>query len=421
MVKADERLTALKVEKEKKPGMHADGNGLYLRVTSEGSKNWVLRFMLNRKARSMGLGPVSLYSLKEARELAREARKLKHQGTDPIEARRSKSMQERLEAAKAITFSECAAKFIKSHRSGWRNAKHAAQWESTLATYAAPVIGSLPVQIIDTALVMRILEQDVDGASLWTARPETAARLRGRLEAILDWAKVRGYRDGDNPARWRGHLDKLLPKRSKVRKVEHHAALPYDEMPGFVTALTAQEGVAARALAFAIFCASRTGEVLGATWQEIDFRERVWTVPGTRMKSGKAHRAALSEQAIAVLEGMRANRERSDAKAFIFPGARHGRPLSNMAFLMLMRRMGCTDLTAHGFRASFKTWAGEETSFPRDVIERALAHVIGNKAEQAYDRGDLFQKRRGLMEAWELFCTSPAEPGNVIELRRAAV
>ena len=231
---------------------------------------------------------------------------------------------------------------------------------------------------------------------------------------------MRGYRDGDNPARWRGHLDKLLPKRSKVRKVEHHAALPYGEMPGFVTALRAQEGVAARALEFAILTAARTGEVLGATWQEIDFRERVWTVPGTRMKGGKEHRVPLSEQAIAVLEGMRANGERSDAKAFIFPGARHGRPLSNMAFLMLMRRMGRTDLTAHGFRASFKTWAGEETSFPRDVIERALAHVIGNKAEQAYDRGDLFQKRRGLMEAWGRFCTSPAEPGNVVPLRSAA-
>jgi hypothetical protein len=243
------RLTALKVDKAKQPGMYGDGGGLYLRVSKEGTKYWVFRFMLNGRSRWMGIGPLSLYGLQEAREKALDARRLRYAAIDPIEARRAVRAQERIEAAKSMSFKQCAESYIKAHRAGWRNAKHAAQWEATLAMYAEPIIGALPVQAIDTTLVMKVLEQEVPGktdqptAHFWQAKPVTASRLRGRIEAILDWAKVRGYREGENPARWRGHLDKLLPAPAKVRKVKHHAALPYSESPDFMTALQKEEAL----------------------------------------------------------------------------------------------------------------------------------------------------------------------------------
>jgi integrase len=407
------KLTALRVEKEKKPGLHADGNGLYLRVTAEGAKSWVYRFMLNGTARSMGLGPVSLYGLQEAREKAHGARKLRHEGVDPIENRRGKAMQDRLEAAKAMTFSECAENYIKSHRAGWRNAKHAAQWEATLATYALPIIGALPVQAIDTALVMRVMEQEVDGAPFWTARPETASRLRGRIEAILDWAKTRNYREGENPARWKGHLDNQLPARGKVRKVVHHAALPYADLATFMVALRKQDGIAARALEFAILTAARTNEVLGARWSEINIAARMWTVPATRMKAAKEHRVPLSESAIAILDDMQKVSSGDDG-GFVFPGLKRGRPLSNMALLMTLRRMKRDDLTAHGFRSTFKDWATERTNFPSEAAELALAHTVPDKVEAAYRRGDLFERRRRMMQAWADFCAKA--PGEVITM-----
>jgi integrase len=417
MARTSEKLTALKVEKEKRPGLYGDGSGLYLRVTPEGAKNWVYRFMLKRRARSMGLGPVSLYSLQEAREMARDARKLRHQGTDPIEARRAKTMREKLETAKAITFAECAAAYIKSHRAGWRNAKHAGQWEATLATYAGPVIGTLSIADIDTSLVMRVLQQDVDGTSFWTARPETASRLRGRIESILDWAKVQGYREGENPARWKGHLDKLLPARAKVRKVEHFTALPYSEMPSFMAALRAQEGVTARALEFTILTAARTGEVLGMRWGEVALSETLWTVPAARMKAHKEHRAPLSGRALAIVEEMRASSLGNGADAFVFPGTRYGRALSDNAFLALLCRIGHGDLTAHGFRSTFSDWVTECTGFPSEARELALAHAVGNKVEAAYRRGDLFQRRRDLMDAWASYCY-PVDDQKVVSLKR---
>jgi integrase len=424
------RLTALKVERLKnKTGMHHDGGGLYLQVTSGGA-SWVLRYMLNGKAREMGLGPLALYGLADARAKALDARRLRHEGIDPIEHRRAERAARALETAKGITFKECAENYIKAHRAGWRNAKHAGQWEATLATYAYPNVGSLSVQAIDTALVMKVLEQPMDrSATLWTARPETASRLRGRLESILDWAKARGLRDGENPARWRGHLDKLLPARGKVRKVEHHAPLPYGELPAFMTALRAQEGVSARALEFAILAAARTGEVIGARIDEISEREKVWTVPGERMKAGNEHRVPLSARALAIVNGIDRQSDaeqgrdaQTEVGAFVFPGGKAGKALSNMAFLMLLRRMGRDDLTAHGFRSTFRTWAAERTNFPREVIEAALAHTIGNKVEAAYQRGDLFEKRRRLMEAWAQFCSSGAAAGQVIPMqaKRAA-
>jgi integrase len=412
------RLTALKVARlAGKPGMHADGSGLYLQVT-KGGASWIYRYMLNGRAREMGLGPLTLFGLQEARAKALDCRRLRHEGIDPIEARRGSRLKARLDEAKAMTFKQCAESYIKAHRSGWRNAKHAAQWEATLATYAEPIVGALPVQAIDTALVMKVLEQDVgDGLreggspSLWSARPETASRLRGRIESILDWAKVRGYREGENPARWRGHLSKLLPARSKVRKVAHHAALPYTGLPAFMSELRRQEGVAARALEFAILTAARTSEVMGAVWDEIGRAEKLWTLPAGRMKAGKEHRVPLGARALSILDEMTSlgSEQRDQDPQFVFPGGKRRKPLSNMAFLMLLRRMGRADLTAHGFRSTFRDWAAERTNFPSEVAEMALAHTISNKVEQAYRRGDLFERRRRMMSAWETFCLAPSE------------
>jgi integrase len=407
------RLTALKVEKAKLPGMYPDGDGLYLRVTPEGTKQWVLRYMLNRRARWMGLGPFSLYSLQEARTKALDARKLRHEGIDPIEARRAERARARLEEAKAITFKQCAEAYISSHRAGWRNGKHAGQWSATLATYTYLLIGGLPVQSVDTGLVLKVLEP------IWTAKPETAGRLRGRIENILDYAKARGYRDGENPARWRGHLDKLLPARSRVQQVEHHAALPYDELPDFLVRLREQEGIAARALEFLILTTARTGEVIGARWDEIDFSRKTWTISAGRMKAHHEHRVPLSGRAIAILDEMQTTRQGA-GDAYVFGGRKLGKPLSNMAFLMLLRRMGRGDLTAHGFRATFKTWAGERTSFQNEIVEASLAHVIGDKVEQAYRRGDLFEKRLRLMNNWAKFGEHSNSANKIIPISQRA-
>lgn len=421
MARTINRLTTLKVAHAiRKPGMYADGGGLYLQV-SEGGASWIYRYMLKGAAREMGLGPLVLFGLKEARLKALDARRLRYEGVDPIEARRSARTKTKLDAAKALTFKQCAEAYIKAHRAGWRNAKHAAQWDATLATYVEPMIGSLPVQAVDTALVMKVLEQEVSGdpgkptTSLWTAKPETASRLRGRIESILDWARVRGYRDGENPARWRGHLDKLLPARAKVRRVTHHAALPYIELLTFMTELRKQEGVAARALEFAILTAARTGETIGAHWGEVDLAAKLWTVPASRMKAGREHRVPLNERAIAILEEMKplsdvgggaGGGHAGQAEAYLFPGGKHGQPLSNMAFLMLLRRMKRDDLTAHGFRSTFRDWAAERTNFPSEVAEMALAHTVSSKVEQAYRRGDLFERRRRMMAAWATFAAA---------------
>ena len=285
---------------------------------------------------------------------------------------------------------------------------------ATLSTYAYPIIGALPVQSVDTGLVLKVLEP------IWTAKPETASRLRGRLESILDFAKVRGYRDGENPARWRGHLDKLLAPRSKVRQVEHHAALPYAELAAFLASLREQEGIAPRALELLILTAARTGEVIGARWNEINLLDKTWVVPAGRMKAHREHRVPLSPRALDILKDMHGLRSSDDPDAFVFPGRKPKTPLSNMAFLMLLRRMGRGALTTHGFRATFKTWASERTSFQNEIVEASLAHTIGGKVEQAYMRGDMFEKRRRLMQAWATYCaTAPAQEAksNVTPLR----
>jgi integrase len=404
------KLTTIRVQHAKHRGLYGDGGGLFLQVSATGTKSWVFRFKEGGRLRVMGLGPLHTVSLADAREKARECRRLRLQGKDPIEERQVDRAAARLDAAKAITFKECAEAYIDAHKAAWRNAKHAYQWPATLKAYVYPHFGAVSAQSVDVGLVMKALEP------LWKTKPETASRVRGRIESIIDWATARGYRRGENPARWRGHLENLLPNRRKVQRVQHYAALPYNEIGAFMAELRQQEGVAARALEFTILTAARTGEVIGAKWEEINIADRLWIVPAARMKAGKEHRVPLSDAAISILEKMCAIRP-SD---FVFAGGRRGRPLSGMAMLMLLRRMARGDLTVHGFRSTFRDWAAECTAFPAEVAEMALAHAVSNRVEAAYRRGDMFQKRRQLADAWASFCGSPAAGGDVVPLRVSA-
>jgi integrase len=401
MARTLNRLTAIRITRLKKKGMYADGGGLYLRVADGGSKQWIFRYATHGRLRDMGIGPVHTLSLAEARERATEARKLRLDGIDPIAHKRARRAAVLAADAKAMTFKQCADAFIASHEAGWSNAKHRHQWHISLTQYVYPIIGSLPVSAIDTALVMKVIEP------MWKAVPETASRVRGRIENVLDWAKVSGFRDGENPARWRGHLDHLLPAKSKVQKVEHHAALPYADIGAFTAKLRESAGVPARALELLLLTAARVGEIRGGTWAEIDLASRMWIIPAERMKGGKEHRIPLSVAAVAVLRGMHAIR-RSD---YVFPGRRTGRPLSNTMILNIAKQVAGRDITLHGFRSTFRDWAAERTSFPREVAEMALAHAIPDAVEAAYRRGDLFEKRRKLMDAWADYCGKPAASG----------
>lgn len=400
-------LTARQVETAKTPGLFADGAGLYLQVTKTGAKTWIYRYALGGRRRDMGLGSTALVSLAEARQLAGDAKKLVGAGIDPIEDKKAQAAAAALETAKARTFKECAEAYIEAHRAGWKNAKHAAQWPSSLEAYAYPSLGALPVAEIDTGLVVGVLEP------IWSTKAETASRLRGRIEAILDYARVRGYRSGENPARWKGHLDHILPARGKVAARGHHASLPYADMPAFWPKLQAQDGMGARALEFAILTTTRTGEVLGARWEEIDVDAETWTIPAERMKAGQEHRVPLTGPALTLLRKMAAIR----TGEFVFPGQAPRRPLSNMAMAMVLRRMKL-EATPHGFRATFRTWAAEKTGYPHEVCEAALAHTQGDKVVAAYQRGDLFEKRRRLMKAWADYCETGAEAkgDNVVAL-----
>jgi integrase len=401
------QLSAVKVTNTKQRGMYADGGGLYLQVSENGSRSWIFRFKQDGRSRDMGLGSLTSVSLATAREMAADCRRLRLNGIDPIESRKIDRLQTQLAAARSMTFDQCRDVFIEAHKSAWRNAKHRAQWTNSLATYVGSVFGSMPIQSVDVALVMKVLEP------IWSTKPETASRVRGRIERVLDWAKVRGFRQGENAARWRGHLDALLPARGRVRKVKHHAALPYSEIGTFMAALKTREAVAARALEFTILTAARTGEVLGTRWEEIDFHANVWVVPASRMKSGREHRVPLSRMAVSVLQEMQACHQDD----LVFPGDRRGKPLSNMAMLMVLRRMDRADLTAHGFRSTFRDWAAECTNFPREVAEAALAHVVGDKVEAAYRRGDLFEKRRRVMDAWAAYCQTALNEGRLVRIK----
>jgi integrase len=391
-MRGSNRLSAMGAARATKPGRYADGGGLYLQVSQSGTRAWLFRFMRNGVARHMGLGSVRDVSLAEARTKAGECRKLLLSGADPIEQHRAIRLKAKFDSAHTITFRECAERHIAAHEAGWKNAKHRAQWKSTLATYAYPVIGGLSVSAVDTALVLKAIEP------IWGAKPETASRLRGRIEAVLDWARARGFRHGENPARWRGHLDKLLPARRKIARVKHHAALPFAEIPAFMSELRARAGVSARALEFAILTATRTGETLNARWSEIDTASKIWTIPAERMKAGRAHRVPLSIRALQILEGLPREGD------FVFIGAHADRPLSNMSLLSTLRRMGRDDLTAHGFRSTFRDWCADRTTCERDVAEMALAHAIKDQSEAAYRRGDLLEKRRALMSHWANYC-----------------
>jgi integrase len=315
-------------------------------------------------------------------------------------------------AAKAITFKQVAEEYLRSNQVKWSNAKHAAQWAATLKAYAYPLIGESIVGEIDTTAVLKVLRQEVPIkdkrlVALWEARPETASRLRGRIETVLDYARVKGLRTGDNPAAWRGHLKLALPAVSKLRKVKHHAALPAAKVADFMVKLRAMTGPAASALEFAILTAARTGEVIGATWSEVDLDAGAWTIPPDRMKAGREHRVPLSAPALSLLRALKTDDSSPDG--FVFPGSRPGKPLSNMALLMLLRRLGLGDVTAHGFRSTFRDWVSESTDFPTELAERALAHAVGDKTEAAYARGDLFEKRRALMDAWAKFAHDVAD------------
>lgn len=396
MTRGLQKLSALMVSRTNKHGLYGDGAGLWLQVSKTGAKSWLYRYMRHGKAREMGLGAVHTVSLVEAREKARQCRALILEGKDPLAEKHATLQRARLEAAKTISFAECASAYIEAHRAGWRNEKHAWQWQRTLEMYAYPVFEGLSVAAIDTGLVLQCLEP------IWTEKTETATRVRGRIELVLDWAKVRGYRTGENPARWRGHLDKLLAPPSKVAKVKHHPALPYEEMTTFIENLRGREGIAARALEFAILTATRTGETIGAKWDEIDMASALWVIPAERMKMGVEHRVPLSKRVLEILREMQEIKQGE----YVFSGARYGKPLSNMALLMVLRRMNQEDVT-HGFRSSFSDWAAETTAYPREVVEMALAHAVSNKVEAAYRRGDLFAKRQRLMEDWAKYCATP--------------
>jgi integrase len=404
MARAIHKLTARAAETLAKPGRHSDGGGLYLSISGEGRRRWVFLYTWRGKQREAGLGAAGKggVSLKAAREKAAEGRALVKAGVDPI-AEWNKANPEEVRS-----FGKAADDYLGVHQGGFRNEKHKAQWAMTLTRYCEPIRG-MPVDAVDTEALLSVLKP------LWTRVPETASRLRGRIEAVLDAAKARGFieRNEANPARWRGHLDKLLPKRAKLTR-GHHAAMPYAEVPAFIAELRQRPATAARALEFCILTATRSGEALAARWDEMDFEGKVWTVPAGRTKAAREHRIPLSERAVHILREMEVER----TGEFVFPGQRPGRPLSGMAFEMLLRRIN-SPYTAHGFRSSFRDWAGNETLFSRELAEHALAHVIGDKAEQAYRRSDALARRRELMDAWAKHCEGAAGE-NVVAFKRPA-
>jgi integrase len=428
------QLTAKTVETlitTAKPGYTSDGSGLYLQISRWGSASWAFRYRIDGRLREMGLGSARDVTLAKARAEAQKHREtliaFRHGETeqDPLAKRRADLQRRKIETARAVTFRQCGAGYIKAHEAGWKNAKHAAQWGTTLETYAYPILGDLPVQAVDTGLVMQVIEP------MWAVKPETASRVRGRIESILDWATVSEYRKGENPARWRGHLEHKLPKLSKVAQAaraakgrgEHYAAMPYDDVPAFMFELRQRKGaMSARALEFTILTVKRTEEILGARRREVERAKMVWTIPAGRMKGEREHRVALSAAAMDVLE--KVGCFEGDPNGYIFSGLAPGQPLKNI-LKYLQDDMGTRKAaTVHGFRSSFRDWASECCrSIPNvgEVAEMALAHVVDDKVEAAYRRGDLFEKRAQLMEEWAAFCAQPAPAGNNVLPIRAGL
>ncbi|MGE0531606.1 MAG: tyrosine-type recombinase/integrase [Hyphomonadaceae bacterium] len=401
MPRGGRKLTSIGVRNAKSPGLHPDGDGLYLKVAigKDGlpNKSWIVRVYLpGGKVRDMGLGQASHVTLAEAREAAEAARKAARAGADPVALRKEERRRLVATIENARTFKDCSERFLEMQERRWSNPKHRQQWRNTLSTYAYPMLGDLRVEAIDTNLVLRVLEP------IWLEKPETASRLRARIERILYWAQTRGYRSGDNPARWRGHLDHALPVGA-TRATRHHPAMPYAEVPAFFEELKQRRGIAPRALEFAILTGARTGEVVGATWSEIDLEKQMWRVPWDRMKAKREHRVPLSPQAIALLQSLRLDRRASD---YVFRGWKRGTALCNGALRATLKKMGRSDVTPHGFRSSFRDWVSDETDFARELAEAALAHVVGDKTEAAYRRGDAYAKRTRMMNAWSNHCYS---------------
>lgn len=409
-----EKMTALFVRHIKQPGRYGDGGNLYLQVREKNrksptravNKSWIFRYARFGRQTWMGLGPYPDISLAEARELATVQRKKLLRGQDPLTEKRTAEREARAAIDNMLTFAECAERYVDAQAPGWSNPKHIEQWRSTLNNLAGPVFGHLPVDQVDTALVVRCIEP------IWARRTETASRLRGRIESVLDWATVRGYRSGDNPARWRGHLDKLLPRPSKVARVRHHPALPYVDIGQFMQQLRADIGIASRALELTILTAARTNEVIKAQWSEIDLDLRIWVIPGERMKSKREHRVPLSDAAVAVLRTVE-----SQSARYVFPGHKRNTHLSNGAMLQVLKRLGMSGITVHGFRSTFRDWCAESTNYAANVAEMALAHTVRDKTEAAYRRGDLFEKRARLMADWARYCSQPKNPAAVISIR----
>jgi integrase len=401
-------LTAREVSTIKKSGTYFDGHGLALRVGTTGAKSWIFRYVgAGGKRHDLGLGPVHTIGLAEARELALACRKQRLLGHDPLQAKRAAEQDRRIDAAKkTLTFAEAAEAYIQAHAAGWRDPRAAPQWRSSLRDHANPVIGALPVDAIDTTLVMQCL------SPIWTTRTETASRVRARIESILEWSRVAGYRDGENPARWKAHLENLLPKKNRVKQTKHHATLDYSKIGPFMTDLRLQIGVASRALEFVVLTACRVGEVINARWSEINVDARLWVIPAERMKTGQPHRVPLSEEALAIVEAMNATKRIGDD--YLFPGATAGRPISASAIRLAMDRI-CADGTVHGMRACFRSWCADH-GIARDLAEQCLAHAIGDAVEQAYNRTDVLERRRPVMAAWGRYCDGTSEANNVIPI-----
>jgi integrase len=405
-------LSALRVASEKRQGMHGDGRGLYLRIGPTGAKSWILRYQFKGQRRDMGLGPVEFVSLAEARHLAHEERrKLKIEKVDPLEAKRAADRQGAIiDAARSVTMADVAEMYVTKFSPSWSNAKHRYQWRQTIGSYINPVIGKSPIADIDTAAVLEVLNP------IWLTKATTASRIRSRIETILDFAVSAGLRpSGDNPARWKGHLQNLLPNKAKIAAVVHHPALPYTEIGAFMALLRQRDGIEAAALQFTILTCARSGEALGARWQEIDLERRLWTIPPQRMKARKEHRVALSAPALGVLDRVAKVR----VGDLVFPSPLTGERLSHTAMARVLERMGRTDIGVHGFRSCFRDWAAESTGFASELAEMALSHSVGNAVEQAYRRGDGLERRRTLAEAWAAACDS-TERSDIVVLNRAS-
>ena len=409
MAKTVKQLKDLQIRRFTKPGAYPDGEGLYLQVRESGAKDWFYRYEIAGKGRRKGLGAYPTVSLENAREVAHECRVLRKKGIDPVEHFQRLEADKKLKEKKGLTFKECAEAYIESRKAEWKNEKHHYQWNRSLESYAYPTIGDLSVQDIDLGLILNVLEP------IWRTKTETASRVRQRIEAILDWAKVRQYREGENPARWRGHLDKLLPSPKKIQKVVHQPAMDYREVPAFYQALRQERSVSKLALAFLVQTATRSKEAREAQWIEIDLKAKVWVVPGDRTKAGREHRIPLTDETLSILGDVKDFKHDN----FVFPGTRRGQGISDTSVRKQLQNKH-PRLTVHGFRSSFRDWCAEMTNYPRELAEKALGHVLQDKVEAAYQRGDLFEKRRKLMESWTDYCLKEQTDANVVPINKAA-